>query len=572
MKLLIKIIISLIALINTAWALSVDIEVNPKNPLVEESFELVFNIETDSRESPTIRFDPGMAEVQGRVNKGESISTIFVNGRMSTSRKVSIAYQLIPKRVGQLVIRDINVEVAGVVEKLKNLQLTVLQEAREPRAVFLQAETDKEEYFVGEGIDLKYYIYYRQYVVGQEIKEFPKLNGFIKRFHKNINNSETVQVDGVIYKRTLVYSARMYPEKIGVATVDPMRVNIQYSDMNNQSPFGTFGLQLGRYREQTLSSKPLKLKINAIPAENAPANYTGLVGEHKFELNQAESKFLVNQAIELRLTIEGEGALEKVDAPQIYKHPDLEQFDTRSEVVELGDKLARKQFDYTLLPRGAMNIEPQVLELSTFDPVSLSFITHKIDLTGLQVEGSAGSNPRKEAVTPQTQVTQTQPNAANPARPQLAPLGFLAPTTQPLHFLSLAFWPRTLFYLSSLAMVIILVLTLVKLIHILYPPSAVKLMLKEVERKGATYQSITHLLRQIYPESIGVGSMRDFLGGVKEIGQEEKNFIRQWIEKAERYDYGNRDNKMNKADKANSKKLLSMINKIVKKRQESIRP
>lgn len=566
---IIKIFVLIFIVLNSASAFEVDVEVNPKNPIVEESFDLVFNIEMSGSEAPIIRFDPGSAEVLGRTNRGESISTVVVNGRISTTRKVSIAYQLTPKSVGRLTIRDINVESGGETQKVKNIVLNVLKEAREPKGVFLRAETDKEEYFVGEGIDLKYYLYYRQYVVGQEIKEFPKLNGFIKRFHKNINNSETVQVDGVIYKRTLVYSARMYPEKIGEAVVDPMRISIQYSDMNSNSPFGTFGLQLGRYRSQTLSSKPIKLKIKAIPAENAPSNYTGLVGDHSFELTQSENKFLVNQAIEFRLSVEGEGALEKMDAPIIYQNPDLEQFDTRSELVELGESNARKQFDYTLLPRGQMNLAAGDFELSTFDPNSMSFITHKIQLPGLIVQG--GGVAQQQSKPQSSPPIQTPSNVSIPTK-VVAPIGFVAPEVKPLHFFSLvAYWPRGVFLLCLLAFIAVCVRVFWMLSEVLFPKSEIKKMLRELEINGPTYPALSHLLRKVYPDSSSTSSINELISQASELKEDERLFMKDWVQKAERYDYGKHDKKMKKADKSGSKKVIAIMNKMIKRHQDSLR-
>ena len=51
---------------------------------------------------------------------------------------------------------------------------------------------------------------------------------------------ETVQYNGEIYKRVLKYSTRVYPEKTGTAYIDSLRLNVQYSDGYQNTPFGNF--------------------------------------------------------------------------------------------------------------------------------------------------------------------------------------------------------------------------------------------------------------------------------------------------------------------------------------------
>lgn len=565
MKKVIAYLILILLPIFSAFSLEVEVEVRPVSPIVDETFDVNFIIETDGREDPMIRFNPGHAEVLGKSNRGVSINTTVVNGQISTVRKVTIAYQLISKKVGYLYLRDISVEAGGEVKNLKNLRLNVLREAKEPQSMFLRAETSKDEYYVGEGIDLKYYIYYRNNIVSQEIKEFPKLNGFIKRFHKEVNNTERVEVDGVLYRRTLVYSARLYPEKIGEAKIDPLRMNIQYSDFTHSSPFGTFGLQMGRYKARTLSSKTIAIKVLPIPAENAPANFTGLVGNHRFEFTQNKNKFLVNEALEYRLVVEGEGALEKLDAPIIYSNPDLEQFDTRSEVVEVDQSRARKQFDYTLLPRAQMTLEPSTLELSTFDPNSKTFVAHKIDLPGIEVGGTATTATRSSPINASEVSPDRERALVNPPVLQReVKLGFVAPSFKPMGPLNWGNWPRLLFYLLCLGVVIASIRVAKSLFLLLNPRDEMKELLLDIEKNGASYRALNNLIRRVYPEASPGSRLAEVIDGIEVLSEEEKKFVNGCISRAEGLDYGNRDKKTKKADSSSNKRLVGLMSKVIK--------
>lgn len=563
-------IIAFIIPIASAMALDVEVEVRPVNPIVDEAFDVNFVVELDTREDPMIRFNPGTAEVVGKSNRGESINATLINGQVTTVRKVTIAYQLVSKKVGYLYLRDISVEAGGEKKELKNIRLNVLKEAQEPKSMFLRAETPKSEYYVGEGIDLKYYIYYRSNIVAQEIKEFPKLNGFIKRFHKEVNNTERAEVDGVLYRRTLVYSARLYPEKIGEAKIDPMRMNIQYSDFAHQSPFGTFGLQLGRYKSQTLSSKTLAIKVLPIPADNAPANFTGLVGEHKFEFTQNKNKYLVNEAVEYRLVVEGEGAVEKFDAPAIYSNPDLEQFDTRSEVVEVDQVRARKQFDYTLLPRAQMSFPQSTLELSTFDPETKSFVPHQIELPGLEVGGAASASTRSSppvASSNSANSSSERPVAINAPVRKVERVGFVAPEFLALSGASLIGWPRLVFYCLLIILLALILVVARKLLGVMNPKDELQTILNDMIKNGATYRSMNNLLRRVYPELSHGSRLNEVINNIEILSEDERKFIKSCLSQAEGHDYGNRDKKAKKTDSSSNKRLVGLMSKVIKSAQ-----
>ncbi|MGZ3788349.1 MAG: hypothetical protein ACXVLQ_07480, partial [Bacteriovorax sp.] len=198
---------------------------------------------------------------------------------------------------------------------------------------------------------------------------------------------ETVQYKGQVFKRILAYSARLYPEKVGSAVLDPMSISVQVIENDYSSPFGGFGAQ--RFKNKDLSSPRIEIEVLPLPSENVPAGFTGLVGEHDFSLSMTKNKFLVNEPIEIKLEVKGKGALENMDAPVIYSDNNLEQFDTKSEVSEIGTQAAKKVFEYTLLARGPLNIKQKELSLAYFDPSSGRYIEKKLIIPPLEVSGVA---------------------------------------------------------------------------------------------------------------------------------------------------------------------------------------
>ena len=382
----------------TLKAEDVDVVVEPKEGVINESFFVTFKIKTSGSEEPYISFTPYGASVLGKRSQGLSISTVVINGKFTTTKEQAVVYELLAERSGQVYLRNIKVEMNGKTIPVKEVRINVLNEARRIPDAFIEAEASKTKVYLGEGLDVNYYLYFKNSISANDVKEFPKLNKFIKRFHHINSPVETVQYKGQVLRRILAYSARLYAEKTGTAVLDPMKISVQVYE-NDYSGFG-FGNQ--RYKNKDLSSPRVEIEVLPLPSEGVPSSFTGLVGEHEFSLSVPKSKYLVNEPIEIKLEAKGKGAVENFDAPVIFSDNNLEQFDTKSEVTEIGMQAAKKVFEYTLLARGPVNIAPRDLALAYFDPGTGRYIEKKVSIPALEVSGTAmaassPSEPKPEA-------------------------------------------------------------------------------------------------------------------------------------------------------------------------------
>lgn len=384
-------IIFLFFLFNSWGQLKIDI--NPLNPVKEESFNVIFEIITELDEEPFVSFDPVGVEVLGR-RKEVSLSTSIINGKFSSTKRIKLVYEMISEKVGTARLTNIKVDIGSQSLTHKPVRIKILGKKKTPRNIFLKAEVSKTEAYIGEGIDVKYYLYSRAPIVQTEFKTFPKLNGFIKRFHKVDDREEALEYEGAVYRRSLKYSARVYPEKTGTVFIDPLRLNVQYAG-GSGNPFGSFGLSFNRFKSKGVSSPKVKINILPLPTEGIPINFTGLVGEHEFRLISTKQKYVVNEAIEAKLEVVGPGALEKMEAPAIYKDPALEQFDTKGEFFEVGTTSGRKVFDYTYLARANVTIPQRDILIAYFDPESKEYKEKSLSISGLIIGGGGGqvSNP-----------------------------------------------------------------------------------------------------------------------------------------------------------------------------------
>lgn len=382
-------------------AQDVEVVVEPKEPVINENFFVTFKIKTSGSEEPYISFTPYGASVLGKRSQGLSISTIVINGKFTTTKEQAVVYEMLAERSGQVYLRNVKVEMSGKTIPVNEIRVNVLNEPRRIPDAFIEAEASKTKVYLGEGLDINYYLYFKTSISANDVKEFPKLNKFIKRFHHINAPVETVQYKGQVFKRILAYSARLYAEKIGTAVLDPMTISVQMIE----NEYGGFGFGSQRYKNKDLSSARIEVEVLPLPSEGVPASFTGLIGDHEFNLSVPKTKYLVNEPVEIKLEVKGKGAVENFDAPVIYSDNNLEQFDTKSEVTEIGMQAAKKVFEYTLLARGPVKIAEREMSFAYFEPSSGKYIEKKISVPGIEVSGVAAattgsSDSKSEAQVP----------------------------------------------------------------------------------------------------------------------------------------------------------------------------
>jgi len=389
-----KIIFTLITLLcfNTFSSDKVKVLVQPSSPVVNEPFDLIFKIKLSGNEEPYISFDPGKGQVTGRSNRGVSVKTTIINGKFTTTREVTYVYNIVAERSGSLLIRNVEVDFGnGKKEKLRTIRINVLREVKRPKNIFILAVPSKTDVFVGEGFDVNYFLYFRVGVLGNEVERYPKLEKFLKRFHMVNEVVETVRYQGELYRRSLKYSARLFAQKAGEATIDPIKLKVQYSSNRNRGAFG-FGLQLGQYKTRSFQSKKIKVNVMSLPTENVPPYFSGLVGKHDYKLVVPRNKYVVNEAIEANLEVKGVGALEAMDPPVIFSNPNLEEFDTKGELQAINNQIHKKTFEYTYLARSSFVLPEKSLKVAYFDPDKKEYVTTLIEVPKLIVSGSSVSS------------------------------------------------------------------------------------------------------------------------------------------------------------------------------------
>jgi hypothetical protein len=535
-----KLIVFFILLLSQlALADELKVVVDPREPLLGESFNVTFKVVTKNGTDPIINFNPQGLEVISRQETGISTRTSYMNGQLSVERSISITYEMVANKSGSTYLKNINVELNGNQIKHPTVRIMVLKTARRAKDIMAIAIADKESAFVGESIIVRYYLYNKIQVNTTDIKRFPKLSKFLKRYHQEKMRAERVQYNGEIYTRRIIYTAQLFAEKAGNYKVDPITLNVQFTQRSSR--YNNLGFGFGKSRSKSVTSKPVLIEVKALPIENVPPHFTGLVGAHDFKLQLNKNKFVVNEPIEMKLTVLGEGALELYESPKILENTEVEQFDTNSDLVIGSDFTGTKTFNITYLGRESFDTGSKILPLSYFDTKKMEYVTVNLDLGSITVAGGQ-------------QVVRSQGNKVN--EPQVKPIENISKPKvdldlTPVYQFSNSYLYNKKYIFIFLLSIFIILISYKILIYfkrrMLLKPELYKL----IEKEGVNYARLHKLI-----SSLGQGSNMKDIVDKSNLSSGTKKYFHELIAKCE-LDYKNDSNV--KTYKLKKKSLVEVI-------------
>ena len=384
-----KIVIAIFFLLLSLQSFSdeVRVEINPTKPVAGEVFQAYFRIFSESEDEPSVNFSPSNLEVVDKSNQGVSTRTVYANGKLTVTREMTVVYNLVSSRTGAAWIRDIQVQLGGKTIRHPSISISVLKEPEVAADVFVMAEVPKKKLFIGEGLTVRYYLYSKVPVQNLDVKKYPKLNYFLKRFMQEPERTERVSVDGQVYLRSQIYAAKLFPEKIGQLKVDSLSLSATYPVSRAGDPFGAFGLSR-ELKTRTLNSESISIEVDPLPVP-VPPHFTGLIGKHEFELEVGQARLIVNEPLTLKLTVTGPGALENFEAPTMIKHPGLEEFESNGDLKIADANEATKIFDYTFLPKENLKIPASEITLSYLDSETARYISKTLPIPEIVIAGGS---------------------------------------------------------------------------------------------------------------------------------------------------------------------------------------
>ncbi len=378
---------------------------SPSNPVKNEPFELTIKGSVPSGLNFRISFGARDFEVLSRKIINEEPSTKMLNGQVVSVQKVGYSYSLITQKSGLLSINNIRLEAENHLLAMAKYEINVQNAPPRSKDQFLEVVVAKKAIIKNEGFNLKYYLLTATPFLSQEVKQYPKLDSFIKRFYDINPRIESVVRDGRVYSRAEVYSARLYSKKIGKVEIDPISIKVTYPKKVSSQIFGNI---------VTLASEKVFIDVADFPVANFPPNFTGLIGEHRINLTTANTFYNINEPISVKLIVTGPGNLEELSAPSLYVNKDLEDFDVKMEMSAVNETTMTKTFEYTYLGRSKLTLPESKLVLSMLNPESGNYFAQTVKLPAITI-GNGNSNNSGETTNAVNENPSSLPAKNNPS-------------------------------------------------------------------------------------------------------------------------------------------------------------
>lgn len=280
--------------------------------------------------------------------------------------------------------------------------------------LFVKADADKTEYYIGEPVIVTYKLYSRL-VAKSKISKQPALNGFsvydMVEFVSNVESTELFEKRP--FKVHVLRKAQLIPLQAGTMLLDPIEVDntvhfvkTKSAPASNSSSLQDLMNQLSKEESAPsadvavkIQSSPVKIVVKPFPEINRPADFSGAVGRFTIKAIITTQKLSVNDAGVLKVEIKGRGNVSLIDAPIIAWPPEIDTLETR--INEQINKFVApltgvKTFEYVFTPLKAGTYKIPPVSFSFFNAASRSYQTIHTQPNVFQVAASNKPPIKKE--------------------------------------------------------------------------------------------------------------------------------------------------------------------------------
>lgn len=360
------------------------------NPVHEDdNVQLRMEISTENAEKvsrPT--FDAEGFDSMGSPSISTSVSSQYINGKITVSQRSVFTFILLPKEKGSHKISNIQVNVGNTALRATDVLVNVLpgsggggnsQAQQQPRQLTppgffsfgdededeeganparptqqspsarkdsgshpsqlnsdftVHINLDKKVAYPGEPIVVEFYIYDRGGLQNIEISKWPSFPGFYKEDLEIVSRFqfEPAYVQNQRMRKALIARFAIYPYKPGKFALDRLVVNGQViariMRQDDDDPFAAFFGSFGQARNASHASEEETIEVLPLPETGKPANFGGAVGKFTMALTADKTQAPANSPINLTLNIEGRGNFHAIGEPKLPLPPDFELYES----------------------------------------------------------------------------------------------------------------------------------------------------------------------------------------------------------------------------------------------------
>ena len=344
------------------------------------------------------------------VKRGGTSSRVeIINGKVSTG--LTYTYFIQPQKTGTFEIGPAEIKVGGRKLESNSVKLVVNASAKQSGSargpVFIEASIASPDVYVEEQV-LYILKLYRRVNVDNLSLGLPQVEHIVfKQLGKPREYQATIA--GATYQ-VLEIRYALSASKEGAYVIGPSKMNMTaigresqslfddfFKDPFLQSPFSKFSSG----RPLTVATRPVELKVLALPEEEKPADFSGLVGNFLMESRLQPTSLKEGESATLTVQVSGKGNINRIpdiDLPELpfaRTYGDQPLLEPEQDDQGFG---GRKTMKWALVPQKEGRFEIPVLKMSFFNPDTKNYDVLQTSLHTLSV--LPGTTPVPTAVQP----------------------------------------------------------------------------------------------------------------------------------------------------------------------------
>lgn len=318
----------------------------------------------------------------------------MTNGTVTSSKQTTFTYVLRAKSVGTFTIPAAKITAGGKTYTSRSAKITVVESGQTGSSsnggaqqgqqgggsakangdeLYIRQSLTRTSVYEGEATELVTKVYTRVSLQSISDLQMPKLADFVANDLGDNNITFTTEyVDGKEYQVGVLSRKSIIPQKSGSLTIEPTEAEfvVKRRVRSTGSIFDDFfggDTQLSRQR---VKSQSVKLNVKPLP-QGKPTGFSGGVGQFRFKVEVTPTDTKVDNSVQVRVSVEGQGNLKILTMPKPQFHQDFDSFDpsSKNSIDAVPGGFSGKRTDeYLIIPRREGQFEIPAIEFSYFDP------------------------------------------------------------------------------------------------------------------------------------------------------------------------------------------------------------
>ena len=394
----------------------------PSQVVVGKAFQLTFTVNKRARDLQAPSFDH--FDFLAGPFTSQSSSTSFVNGKHTSTFTQTFTYTLMPTEEGEFTIEPATVRVDGQEYRSNSVKIKVLP-PDEPAAtsgqgtaantnttrnantsdnvssenIFIRTIVSKSRVYEQEVLLLTYKLYF----AGVDVAQFtnntriPEFTGFLKQdLEQGEIQTELEHYNGRNYQTAVLYRTLLYPQHSGDIKIEPASFEAVLRVQMRQPVRSIFDDFFGSYTNvtKTLVAPGLTVHADPLPA-GKPAGYSGGVGQFTFNGQISSTELSTNEAVTIRLTIQGTGNMKLLKTPAVDWPEGFETYDAKVNnnfKTTTAGLSGTKTIEYLAIPRAAGSYTIPAVQFAYFDTSTGQYKSQTAGPWTLTIHRAAGSS------------------------------------------------------------------------------------------------------------------------------------------------------------------------------------